>query len=156
MNKVATTECQDICCNGSIVEGRLAVPQRQLPHCLEGVAVLSIHGYMNEKLTAVNAKDPVRGFAGMPRNMTGIATKLREAGYRTHATGLMNLWNPECGANRLCCRGVRVIIENAWCDTAAPRCLGVSLWMHGSLHFTNVIYVGGYYILCRRSLFRII
>lgn len=49
---------------------------------------LAVHvGYMNEKLTAVNAKDPVRGFAGMPRNMTGIATKLREAGYRTHATG---------------------------------------------------------------------
>lgn len=34
-----------------------------------------------------NPADPVSGFAGIPRNMTGIATKLRAAGYRTHAIG---------------------------------------------------------------------
>lgn len=35
----------------------------------------------------VNPKDPVKGMAGVPRNMTGIAEKLRAAGYRTHMTG---------------------------------------------------------------------
>ena len=34
-----------------------------------------------------NPDDPVSGFAGIPRNMTGIATKLREAGYLTHQIG---------------------------------------------------------------------
>jgi len=34
-----------------------------------------------------NPKDPVSGFAGVPRNMTGLATKLKSAGYRTHAIG---------------------------------------------------------------------
>jgi len=36
---------------------------------------------------AVNPKDPVSGFAGIPRNMTGMAQKLRSAGYRTHMVG---------------------------------------------------------------------
>ena len=34
-----------------------------------------------------NAADPVSGFAAIPRNMTGIATKMREAGYKTHQVG---------------------------------------------------------------------
>jgi arylsulfatase A-like enzyme len=34
-----------------------------------------------------NPLDPVSGFAGIPRNMTGIAAKLREVGYRTHQVG---------------------------------------------------------------------
>eukprot|EP00927_Polykrikos_kofoidii_P005344 TRINITY_DN12113_c0_g1_i6.p1 TRINITY_DN12113_c0_g1~~TRINITY_DN12113_c0_g1_i6.p1 ORF type:complete len:705 (+),score=91.57 TRINITY_DN12113_c0_g1_i6:65-2116(+) len=34
-----------------------------------------------------NSKDPVSGYAGIPRNMTGIAAKLREGGYRTHMVG---------------------------------------------------------------------
>ena len=34
-----------------------------------------------------NPADPVSGFAGIPRNMTGIATKLRAAGYKTHFVG---------------------------------------------------------------------
>jgi len=31
--------------------------------------------------------DPDGGFSGIPRNMTGIAEKMRSAGYRTHMTG---------------------------------------------------------------------
>ncbi|CAE7809067.1 ARSB [Symbiodinium necroappetens] len=38
-------------------------------------------------LQLVNPKDPVSGFAGIPRNMTCIAEKLLEAGYRTHLVG---------------------------------------------------------------------
>jgi len=34
-----------------------------------------------------NPKDPVSGFAAIPRNMTGIATKLSSVGYRTHMFG---------------------------------------------------------------------
>ena len=34
-----------------------------------------------------NPADRVAGFAAIPRNMTGIATKLRAAGYRTHQVG---------------------------------------------------------------------
>eukprot|EP00933_Yihiella_yeosuensis_P078551 TRINITY_DN900_c0_g1_i1.p1 TRINITY_DN900_c0_g1~~TRINITY_DN900_c0_g1_i1.p1 ORF type:complete len:564 (-),score=95.99 TRINITY_DN900_c0_g1_i1:369-2060(-) len=35
----------------------------------------------------VNPADPDTGFNGIPRNMTGIAEKMRTAGYRTHMTG---------------------------------------------------------------------
>jgi len=35
----------------------------------------------------VNKSDPVGGFAGVPRNMTGIAEVLKSAGYRTHVAG---------------------------------------------------------------------
>lgn len=34
-----------------------------------------------------NPADPVSGFAGVPRNMTGIAAKLKTAGYATHMIG---------------------------------------------------------------------
>ena len=34
-----------------------------------------------------NPADPVAGFAAIPRNMTGIATKMRAAGYATHQVG---------------------------------------------------------------------
>ena len=41
----------------------------------------------NTGVLAWNPSDPVSGFAGIPRNMTGIAQKLRGAGYRTAFTG---------------------------------------------------------------------
>jgi hypothetical protein len=34
-----------------------------------------------------NPSDPVSGFAAIPRNMTGMATKLKSAGYSTHQVG---------------------------------------------------------------------
>ena len=37
--------------------------------------------------TVYNPKDPVSGFDGIPRNMTGIATKMKEGGYATHQVG---------------------------------------------------------------------
>ena len=37
----------------------------------------------NDQLTLVNPQDPVSGFAGIPRNMTSIAQKLKNAGYST-------------------------------------------------------------------------
>ena len=41
----------------------------------------------NQNLDPYNPNDPVSGYAGIPRNMTGIATKLKEAGYATHMVG---------------------------------------------------------------------
>jgi arylsulfatase B len=34
-----------------------------------------------------NASDPISGFAGIPRNMTGVAEVMRRAGYSTHYAG---------------------------------------------------------------------
>jgi len=41
----------------------------------------------NLEPTVSNPADPVSGFAAVPRNMTGIATKLKQAGYATHMFG---------------------------------------------------------------------
>ena len=41
----------------------------------------------NKNMNIYNPKDPVSGYAGIPRNMTGIASKLKEAGYATHQVG---------------------------------------------------------------------
>uniref|UniRef100_A0A7S4SZ52 Sulfatase N-terminal domain-containing protein n=1 Tax=Alexandrium monilatum TaxID=311494 RepID=A0A7S4SZ52_9DINO len=43
--------------------------------------------WKNTGITSLNPKDPVSGSAGIPRNMTGMAAKLKEAGYRTHMVG---------------------------------------------------------------------
>lgn len=49
---------------------------------------LPVHvSWFNDDPITHNPEDPVSGFAGIPRNMTGIAEKLRGAGYRTHMTG---------------------------------------------------------------------
>ena len=42
---------------------------------------------LNDMMTIYNPKDPVSGFAGIPRNMTGMAQHLKRAGYATHQTG---------------------------------------------------------------------
>ena len=46
--------------------------------------------HVNGKNTGVlvwNSNDPVSGYQGIPVNMTGIAAKLRDVGYRTAMTG---------------------------------------------------------------------
>ena len=40
--------------------------------------------------TLYNPNDPVSGFDGIPRNMTGIGTKMKEGGYATHMVGKWN------------------------------------------------------------------
>jgi hypothetical protein len=42
---------------------------------------------LNAAPNIANHSDPVSGFAAIPRNMTGIATKLSAAGYLTHSFG---------------------------------------------------------------------
>ena len=39
---------------------------------------------LDDNLGDVNPKDPIGGFQGIARNMTCIATKLKNAGYETH------------------------------------------------------------------------
>lgn len=41
----------------------------------------------NSPPTKYNPDDPISGFSGIPRNMTGIAEKLKQAGYSTHMVG---------------------------------------------------------------------
>jgi arylsulfatase B len=45
----------------------------------------------NDPLTLVNPKDPVSGYSGIPRNMSGIAEKLAKAGYATGQSGKWHL-----------------------------------------------------------------
>ena len=42
---------------------------------------------LNSDIMQHNPSDPVGGFQGAPRNMTGIAAKLSGAGYATHMVG---------------------------------------------------------------------
>ena len=49
---------------------------------------LPVHvNWGNTAPTAHNPQDPVSGYAGIPRNMTTMGTKLLQAGYRTHFYG---------------------------------------------------------------------
>ena len=49
---------------------------------------LAVHvNTVNTSPTVRNISDPVSGFAGIPRNMTTIAAKLKRAGYQTHMVG---------------------------------------------------------------------
>ena len=42
---------------------------------------------MNTDPGNYNPEDPVSGYAGIPRNMTGIASVMKKGGYRTHMVG---------------------------------------------------------------------
>eukprot|EP00729_Bicosta_minor_P018749 gene18749-28568_t len=42
---------------------------------------------LNDDMDVYNPNDPVSGFAGIPRNMTGMAEHMKAAGYKTHQTG---------------------------------------------------------------------
>eukprot|EP00929_Paragymnodinium_shiwhaense_P063096 TRINITY_DN31542_c0_g1_i1.p1 TRINITY_DN31542_c0_g1~~TRINITY_DN31542_c0_g1_i1.p1 ORF type:complete len:692 (-),score=111.43 TRINITY_DN31542_c0_g1_i1:217-2238(-) len=49
---------------------------------------LAVHvNPINTGVTSRNYDDPVSGYAGIPRNMTGLAQKMRQGGYRTHIVG---------------------------------------------------------------------
>ena len=49
---------------------------------------LPVHvSFNNDDPTTYNPGEPDTGFAGIPRNMTGIAEKMKSAGYKTHMTG---------------------------------------------------------------------
>ena len=49
---------------------------------------LPIHVHLGgTNKTVYNPKDPVSGFDGIPRNMTGIGIKMKEGGYATHMVG---------------------------------------------------------------------
>jgi len=43
--------------------------------------------FKNDNILSYNPDDPIGGFGGIPKNMTCIAQKMKQAGYRTHATG---------------------------------------------------------------------
>ena len=41
----------------------------------------------NKEMSTYNPQDPISGFAGIPRNMTGLASKMKEGGYAAHQVG---------------------------------------------------------------------
>ena len=52
--------------------------------CLMSGKLLIHVNDLNLEPNVYNPNDPVSGFAGIPRNMTGLATKLVQAGYAAH------------------------------------------------------------------------
>ena len=59
--------------SGELSAFSLRGSNRQAPHVL----------VKNVAVTAQNRADPVSGYAGIPRNMTGMGVKVKEGGYRT-------------------------------------------------------------------------
>ena len=51
------------------------------------MSVITNHDDKNGGFDTYNPDDPISGFAGIPHNMTGIATKLKVAGYATYQVG---------------------------------------------------------------------
>ena len=57
---------------------------------------LPIHvNVLNADMSSYNPHDPVSGFAGVPRNMTGISAVMKKGGYATH---MVRLFPGGCGA----------------------------------------------------------
>ena len=54
---------------------------------LSGRLPIHVNDAKNVSYGAYNPKDPVSGFNGIPRNMTVISAKMKEAGYATHQVG---------------------------------------------------------------------
>ena len=54
---------------------------------LTGRLPIHVNDAKNVKISAYNPNDPVSGFQGVPRNMTVISAKMKEAGYATHQVG---------------------------------------------------------------------
>jgi len=63
---------------------RICSPSR----CSLQTGRLAVHvNAKNTGVTSYNESDPISGYAGIPRNMTGIAEKLKTLGYQTHLVG---------------------------------------------------------------------
>ena len=54
---------------------------------LSGRLPIHVNDAKNVSYSDYNPKDPVSGFDGIPRNMTVISAKMKEAGYATHQVG---------------------------------------------------------------------
>ena len=54
---------------------------------LTGRLPIHVNDAKHVKISAHNPDDPVSGFQGVPRNMTMISAKMKEAGYATHHVG---------------------------------------------------------------------
>ena len=45
----------------------------------------------NRNIALHNASDPISGYAGIPRKMTTLGTKMKQGGYSTHVVGKWNV-----------------------------------------------------------------
>ena len=79
---------------------------------------------LNDDEAVWNPADPVSGFAAVPRNMTGIASKLKQAGYATALFGKVR--TPQPWFFRDC---ATILCPPASPTAPAPRlCSGTAAW----------------------------
>ena len=88
---------------------------------------------VNADPAVYNPADPISGFAGIPRNMTCIANKLKLAGYATHQVSTL-LLDP-CLSVVLNTTFVQVLTRSRWsCMRASVRACSCADWQVGCRH----------------------
>ena len=86
--EVNTPHLDKLCAKGIELDQHYAYKFCSPSRCSLLSGRLPMHvNIVNADPTTCNPDDPVSGFAGIPRNMTSIAEKLRSAGYMTHQVG---------------------------------------------------------------------
>ncbi len=86
--EVVTPNIDDLVKNGLELDQHYAYQYCSPSHCSLMSGRLPIHvNDQNLFPNIYNQDDKVSGFAGIPRNMTGIAEKMKMAGYATHQVG---------------------------------------------------------------------
>ncbi|XP_065179088.1 arylsulfatase B-like [Sycon ciliatum] len=86
--EVQTPNFDSLCKQGLELDQHYAYKFCSPSRCSLMSGRLPIHVNMvNDGPDSNNPKDPVSGFQGIPRNMTGIASKMKAAGYVTHHVG---------------------------------------------------------------------
>merc|ERR1719291_1550309 len=86
--EVHTENIDDLISNGILLDRHYAYKLCSPSRSSLQSGRLAVHvNPMNAGVMSWNKKDAVSGYMGIPRNMTGIAEKMRLGGYRTHMVG---------------------------------------------------------------------
>ena len=87
-DEIQTTNLNQLAKEGVVLDRHYSYKICSPSRCSIQTGRLPVHvNVVNTAPEVFNRHDVVSGFAGIPRNMTGIATRLQEAGYRTHMSG---------------------------------------------------------------------
>ena len=82
--EIVTPRLDALAADGLVLERhyvfRFCSPSRSALHTGRNPIHVNV---LNSPLAVANVSDPLSGFAGIPRNMTGVATHLKRAGYST-------------------------------------------------------------------------
>ncbi|CAK9076379.1 unnamed protein product, partial [Durusdinium trenchii] len=86
--EVQTPNMDSLVDNGILLERHYAYKICSPSRCSLQTGRLAVHvNTVNTGVTYWNPGDNVSGFAGIPRNMTGVAKKMKAGGYKTHMVG---------------------------------------------------------------------